>query len=293
MKIAYLIMIHNNPIHLKRLINSLNTKDVDFYIHIDKKTKRSFNLPKYDNVIKIKNNIPIFWGGFSQVQASINLLKEAKKNRKYDYYILLSGVDYPVRSNNYIHNFFKKYKGKEFINLYPMPLYDKTFDRIEYYRYEGSRYLILSYIIRLLNMLIKKFHLKRDLPHKYSDFKLYAGSNWWGLTDKSVNYIIKFIKNNSDFIKFYQNTLCPDEMFFHTILGNSSYLNNIMNSFMFTDWSGDIKPALINQNHLSILKKEFINTDFGNKKSYILFARKFSDKNKTITDYIDKTLRLK
>ena len=38
MKIAYLIAAHNDPVHLKRLIDGLNIADItDFYIHLDKR----------------------------------------------------------------------------------------------------------------------------------------------------------------------------------------------------------------------------------------------------------------
>ncbi|MGF1986665.1 MAG: hypothetical protein RMY62_002115 [Nostoc sp. ZfuVER08] len=39
MKIAYIILAHKYPEQLKRLIHRLNTENVSFFIHIDKKVE--------------------------------------------------------------------------------------------------------------------------------------------------------------------------------------------------------------------------------------------------------------
>ncbi len=54
-------------------------------------------------------------GGFSIVQAEINLVKRALQNEKYLKYVLLSGADYPIKDNEYIYNYFKKNSSVEFI----------------------------------------------------------------------------------------------------------------------------------------------------------------------------------
>lgn len=38
MKIAYMIAAHTDPIQLRRLVISLNGEDIEFFIHIDKKS---------------------------------------------------------------------------------------------------------------------------------------------------------------------------------------------------------------------------------------------------------------
>lgn len=47
----------------------------------------------------------------------MNLLKYACSQNKYAYYHLISGVDLPIKSQNYIHSFFKKNAGKQFVVL--------------------------------------------------------------------------------------------------------------------------------------------------------------------------------
>src|SRR5690349_20391962 len=103
MKIAYLIICNSNQKHLNRLLKALASDQADFFVHIDKKSKNVFELPSWPNIYKLANTVSVYWGGFSIVEATIRLMKEAKKTKNYDYYILLSGSDYPVRSNRYIN----------------------------------------------------------------------------------------------------------------------------------------------------------------------------------------------
>lgn len=43
------------------------------------------------------------------------LLEMAVSHKKYDYYHLLSGQDLPIKTNDYIQNFFISHQGKEFV----------------------------------------------------------------------------------------------------------------------------------------------------------------------------------
>ena len=290
MKIAYLILAHNTPGQLQRLISALQSKDATFYIHIDKKSNESFKISQNNNIYIIKKRIPVFWGGYSQVQASLALLQEAKKNGEYDYYILLSGSSYPVKSVQYIKNLLNTYNGYQFIDLYPMPLFDKTFDRVEYAFFEGHQNRLINYFLMKTNYLIRKLNIKRSFPNEYKNMKLYGGGQWWVLTNSCTEYILKYIVENKAFLNFYKYSFCPDEMFFQTIIGNSPFAGKVMNGVMHTDWSGDLKPAIINESHLDLLKNEYISVPFGDNKRFLLFARKFNDESEKIIKKID-TLR--
>jgi len=291
MKIAYLIIAHNSPKHLNRLINRLNDRNVYFFICIDKRSRIFFDLPKVNNLY-VSRDVKIYWGGFSFVQAVISLLKKAKKLAKFDYYILLSGVDYPVRSNERIQSFFTKHNGKEFINISPMPDNNKTFDRVEYFYLETDLNFNLSSIIkRSINRLIRILNIKRSLPRQYSNFIFFGGSTWWMLSGKAINYIVNFIDNNPIFLKFYKSTLVPDESFFQTILGNSKFKKKLNNSLTFTTWEKKSPhPSIISEKQLSILQHDVVPTSYGNKLAHILFARKFSESNTYLLDILDKKI---
>lgn len=97
-KHAYLIIAHNEYEILKKLIKVLDDERNDIYIHIDKKSK-SFKKLKtelvscYSNIFFTKR-INVTWGGDSQIKCELLLLEEAFKIG-YEYYHLISGVDFP------------------------------------------------------------------------------------------------------------------------------------------------------------------------------------------------------
>lgn len=67
MRHAFLIIAHNNFNQLKKLIELLDDKDFDIFIHIDKKAKGFLfeefaNLTKYSTLI-IFQEFSVFWGG--------------------------------------------------------------------------------------------------------------------------------------------------------------------------------------------------------------------------------------
>jgi hypothetical protein len=291
LKIAYIILTHNNPIHLNRMIYRLNSPNVSFFIHVDGKSNISnYNIPKFRNIFVIKNRIKVYWGEFSQVQAIINLLKMASAKNNYDYYIFLNGTDYPVRNNEYIYNYLIKNKNKEFISIVEMPGIGKTLDRIWYYRFQNSNrnHSPVGIIKQTLNLMIRKLKIKRSFPKQYSDFKFYGGCAKWALTGACMHYILDFINSNPKFIQFWRNTHIPDETFFHTIIGNSKFYSNVKCTLLYEDWSeGDI-PAFLSMKHIKILTQNEHKTSYG--VSSIIFARKFSDNSTDIINYIDKYL---
>lgn len=280
MRIAYLILAYNNIPHLKLLVQSLKSPDTDCYIHFDKKYFTLGTLPLAH--AKIISKVSVYWGEFSQLYAIIELIKFAISNGSYDYFVLLSGSDYPIRSNSYILRFFQKYNGSQFINICTMPKNNKSFNRIEKYSI-NSEVLPYSTFRKIANTFLRILPYKRKLPTKYSNYTLFAGSTWWGLSSSCIQYILTFIQKNPGYLNFYKKTHCPDEMFFHTIIGNSQFNKYIKPAIFYADWDeGGAHPSLISQRHLAILRKEKISTSYGD--STPLFARKFSSDKKIISE---------
>src|SRR5262245_42315963 len=108
MRIAYLITAHDQPDHLHRMVKVLDCDGASFYIHIDNKVKLSTFRPEVlekENVRFLKRRVDIQWMGFSMVESFLMLMQEASR-RRFDYCVLLSGSDYPIKSNSFINKFF-------------------------------------------------------------------------------------------------------------------------------------------------------------------------------------------
>lgn len=286
MKIAYLIVAYNNYNHLKRLIGALNDTDVIFFIHIDKKSTMPNNLNEFDNIIFIERE-KVWWAGWSTVDVTINLIRNAI-SYGFDYYILLSGADYPIRPNSFLYK--KLSAGREHISINKGYGIHKPENRIKYYYFDGfdrrNTHSLRTVFFFLLEGIIKVFFQKKSYPFK----KIYYGPTWWALTHDCLTYVLDQLDNNQNYIRFFQTCWCPDESIFHTIIGNSPFLSKCNTNLTYVDWSSEPRPAWINQSHVELFKKQIeFNGAYGTYMPF--FARKFDDNSANITELIEKELR--
>lgn len=104
MKIAVLCQCHKNAAQVNRLINALQYGDVfDFYIHVDKKSSIDKSIACSNNVVVLPDDkrVNVLWGDITQVEATLSLIR-ATYGKHYDYYWLISGQDFPIKSPEYI-----------------------------------------------------------------------------------------------------------------------------------------------------------------------------------------------
>ena len=293
MKIAYLILAHENPSHLHRLISALSDDDTEFAVHIDRKS----NLTKFQSIgalprtTLIPNRHLICWGGFSIVRATLDLMQFATGSSSFDRYCLLSGADYPIRSNETIRDTLTG-SAAEFICCYPMPgpRNRKLLSRLETFRFEGalgpSRFRRVA--LHQTNRLFSTY--KRNYKTVLGGMTPFAGSQWWCLTHNAVSYILRFVSENPGFVRFFRHSHIPDEMFFQTILGNSTFHSRITRNLTYADWSQGIQrhPAPLTKAHIDRFASANFQIDDEEGKGPCLFARKFAKANAQLIEHIDE-----
>lgn len=284
-KHAYLIIAHNNFYILEKLLKLLDDERNDIYIHIDKKVN-NFDFDYFKDIcvkskIKFIKRIKVYWGGYTQVQCELNLLKEAIVN-DYEYYHLLSGVDLPIKSQDYIHEFFEKNKGKEFLRFMKNGWDYNRVAKIHLLNNYCNINNIFKYCLYLIvNKLISKTINKEnyDYTKKFKKYKFMKGDNWFSITNECTKYICENEKNIRNMFKY---ATCPDEHFMHTILYNSRFKENLSYDTCLReiDWNRGT-PYTYKIEDYDLLK---------NSKN--LFARKFDYKiDKDVIDKIYDTIR--
>lgn len=256
MRIAYLILAHKNPNQVKRLVSLLND---DIYIHIDSKCDIEKFYMSNEKIKYLNDRISVNWGGFTMVQATLKLINTARKNRNYDYYVLLSGDDYPISNLNEFELFLDKHKEYSFME------YDKFEEkwrhlkvRYEKYRISESTNMLTKVLQKILNIFVNHRSMFRNM-------QAYKGSQWWCLNLESIDYILKYIKDNRSVIRYFKHTYIPDEMFFQVILMNSYLKNRIINN--------NLRYILLKDSHPEILTIKNLNDLINEKNKF--FARKF------------------
>jgi hypothetical protein len=292
MNIAYLILAHHQPSHLARLIKALSCDGAYFLVHVDLKTDISpFKelVPASKNIIFLENaaRVKVYWGGYSMVIATLNLLQAAMAwGVNFTRYCLLSGSDFPIKKNSQIEEVLST--RAEFLRVDRKLDYKKNdphSETVKYIHFYDSRFFnprttpskrLFSTTERVL----------RKIPRKrYQRTPLYHGSVWWALTDRCVRHIFKFLEKNSDYMAFHKYASSPDETFFHSIIKSSPFADYIVHDVEkamsltkyfesnehgchYIDWNskGVTLPKVLDVSDTELLMR-----------SAALFARKFEE----------------
>jgi hypothetical protein len=216
-----------------------------------------------------------YWGGFGHVRVSIKGINELfRKKIPFDYAVLLTGQDYPIKTNEQILEFFQRNNGKSFMDYFPLPTdqwLNGGLERIE-------RWHVRLFDRHYLFPRKADSFIKRRFPKGFQPF---GGSSYWCLTRDCIEYLYSTIHTNTEFVKFFRYVDVPDEIFFQTILLNSSLAPDIVNDDMrYIEWKdpNSGSPSVLNM------------TDFPRlENSPKLFARKFDEEvDVEVLDRIDR-----
>jgi hypothetical protein len=282
MRIAYIISAFKYPEQLLRLISRLNCDTTEFFIHIDQKTDDDIYSRIVDGTRHLPNmhllkRVCVDWGGFGHVQASLEGIEEiGASDIAFDYTVLLTGQDYPIKTNAQIGEFFGRQHGKSFIDHFPLPA-----EQWE----GGGLQRFQSWHIRWRNryfLFPKKPNsmLRRKFPKRFRPF---GGSSYWCLSNESIQYILRFIRKNPRFVDFFKYVDIPDELFFQTILMNSPLAECLVNDDLrYIEWRD------MNSGSPALLGREDFDKIAASPK---LFARKFDmSVDSQILDLIDREI---
>lgn len=272
MKSAFLIVAHGNFDMLKLLIRALDYKNNDLFIHIDRKCGKvdysEFErITKYSKVECLRNRISVSWGGVSQVKATFLLLKKAMCGQ-YGYYHLISGVDFPLLTNEELEKFLIMHKGREFVGFTQND--EDLRYKLGYYHFFNDGILKkiphAHFLDNLFVAIQKKLHIRN-----VSDLKnMKKGCNWWTITDELATSLLK---EENRILRRYRFSLCSDEVFLQTfiweqkkMIENVYQIDNEYESCMrLIDWNRG-KPYVFKES-------DFV--ELMNCKRF--FARKFGD----------------
>lgn len=287
MKHAYLILTHGEFEVLKLLIASLDDFRNDIYIHFDKKVEKLPNLEtKRSRLVVLDKRVSVSWGDVSMLEAEMNLFEKASNEGSYMYYHLLSGVDMPIKSQDCIHDFFYRHKGKEFIGFSQGDLTKELYRKIGVYhpfpkKFRGDKGFMLQ-LTRAVRSAIVSVQVKLKIARQ-DVYRLKKGPQWISITH---DFLLFLLKNKSEVMRKYRNTFCADEVFVQTLCWNSQFRNKIY--YLKDPLKGCMRTIRWQDNHII----DWQDSDFDVlMKSDALFARKFNRDNLEIVQKIEKTLR--
>jgi hypothetical protein len=278
--IAYFILVHRYPEQFKRMFRAVYDPDNQYLIHVDKKAGKKLLknirqfLGSYANTsLLLSHNV--VWGGYSMVDAELRGMKQLLKlNKSWNFFINLSGQDFPLQTQRTIKNFLCRHPGKNFIlSADQSKNRPNTLNRIQNYFTETANGF-------------SGFPIKRPF---LKDTTAYIGGQWKILSRKACEFICTSPKVPK-FKEYYKNTLIPDEGFFQTVLMNTGWEESIVNDdkraiIWIPDIDSNIKSTraqntkfLVASGKIKLRPKTFIVSDLPfliSSKSF--FARKFDE----------------
>jgi hypothetical protein len=283
MRIAYIVSAYKLPDQLARLVTTLDTETCHFFIHVDRKTDDAIYRRMVTRLAPLANvhfldRHRCYYGGFGHVRATLKGISEIfRRQLPFDYAILLTGQDYPIKSNHEIDAFLTQHDGRSFLEHFPLPSEEWSFhglDRIELWHVRlGGKYLRFRQRPGI--------RIRRRFP---SNLHPFGGSAYWCLSRESTEYVHRFLQQNRSYVRFFRYVNVPEEMFFHTIILNSPLSESVVNDDLrYLEWR---HPAVAGGP--AVLTKD----DFGKiVRSPKLFARKFDmTQDSEVLDMIDATI---
>ncbi|QBJ22854.1 beta-1,6-N-acetylglucosaminyltransferase [Haematobacter massiliensis] len=224
MKIAALIQAHHRPDLMERLLDRLSGELWARYVHIDAKSDIGIFSPLFGKADFLHDRVAVYWGGFSQVEATLRLIEAALANPEVTHLYLMSGQDYPLRSDAEIRARIAAAaranggQGGNFMDVREMPFPDRTMTRLEkrFFFDLGPRGI---WVTRAVDRLLPR----RNVAKLLRGIRPHAGWQWWLIERPVAEAMVAFLDANPWYLNAFRLVFCSDELFFQTLFAHLGF----------------------------------------------------------------------
>jgi len=281
MKIAFFILAHRYPEQLDRLVGRL-PPDSPVFVHFDARAElevyaQAESLLSRRANVRFVRRFRCYWGAMSIVHATLECIGALiAAGHDFDYAMLLSGQDYPIKDPAHMRRFLEAHRGREFIESFRLAEPNRwTLQGGSIQAMRRVEHLHLRLRSRVLSVPMRRRFPRGLTPH--------GGSQWWCLSADCVRFVHRFTQERPDVLRFFERVSIPDESFFQSVLSASPFAGNMSHEdLMFAVWDRPEPPhpATLGTHDLPALQR-----------SPKLFARKFDMmRDGLVLDLIDSTL---
>lgn len=224
--VCYGILTHNSPEATIQLIEALYIPDQTvFVIHVDGKESSDETyeaLEKYSlshtyvHILPDSWRIRVNWGGFSMVQATLQMVKYA------------FAIDRPMNAPLSFHKFIHLAS-----TTYPIASNQQILDRIASYPLNAN---LMDVVFKPINPSQGSWHyfvecddtvhrIYRLPPYVGKDIDLYTASQWFIISRDFAKYLAMTPRGSfvREFLDYAQHVVVADETFFGTVLRHSKF----------------------------------------------------------------------
>lgn len=298
-KIAYLILAHENPELIKRLCDRL-VKTGDIFIHIDKKANIGpfLDAVQTDHVFFTKKRYCVNWAGWSMVKGYMQLLDDAYESiNKYERFVFMTGQDYPLMRDESIIDEFQKHRDVEYIMAYDIAkstiATDK--DKVERnwymdppFRTKILRKIYLSFMYRVFT---KNFRVRKlQVPLGGIYVNPYFGQMLSAFTRDGAELLLKTYKNDKKYNKIMKRVYPAVEIYWQTIIFNSELRKNTVQGGKEHKITEHFGWAPLHYHHYYVDTSVFTENDYEEivNSGYMFFRKVVPGISDTLMDKIDE-----
>jgi hypothetical protein len=282
-RLGCIVTAHRDPEQLAVLLRVLRHPDVSLYLHLDRRQqlgpfRRAMMEERVDDVVLLRRH-RVSWGAISCVDAELEGLAAGAADG-CDYFVLISGQDFPLRPMPEIVDFLADNVTTSFLEHWPVAQSVHRFggrDRTDFYAYSivGRRMIciprgedtgFLGSKGRLVNQALRVRGVLKP-PRRFPPYlSPFAGSMWWNISRAGADHVLDFVAQHPDYRRYHVHTMAPDEMFVQSILAGTKFADGhrlVADNLRFYSWEGTHASTLTSQELPAMLE------------SGKLFARKF------------------
>lgn len=283
MKHAYLILAHNEPELLSLLVERLDDVRNDIYIHFDRKLSVLPNIKtQHAGLYILKDRVDVRWADVSMLEAEYKLFHAVvDSGSQYSHHHLISGVDLPLKNQDYIHSFFAQHQGKEFVGLHQRPMNSHADRALHYWHpftrsFRGSGCVFA--IKRILRYLVVQTQVLLGI-RRNTTIPFHKGGQWVSITRELIDYLLE---QEDRAFTIFSRTFGADEYFVPTLIWDTPFMERLFDAtdesrgaMRYIGWRADGQLIDFTPQDLPALQQ----TEY-------LFARKFNSRNKAFLQEI-------
>ena len=283
MKHAYLILAHNEPELLSLLVERLDDVRNDIYIHFDRKLSVLPDIKTlHAGLCILKDRVDVRWADVSMLEAEYKLFHAVVDSGcEYSHHHLISGVDLPLKNQDYIHSFFAQHHGKEFVGLHQHPMNSHADRALHYWHpftrsFRGSGCVFA--IKRILRYLVVQTQVLLGI-RRNTTIPFHKGGQWVSITRELIDYLLE---QEDRAFTIFSRTFGADEYFVPTLIWDTPFMERLFDAtdesrgaMRYIGWRADGQLIDFSPQDLPALQQ----TEY-------LFARKFSSSDKVFLQEI-------
>lgn len=263
MKKHYLVLVHDQPDHVLRLISRLDDGESTCWIHLDARVPESdwAEVAAHPSVRMVQPRVACVWGTWSLVEATLAALRACLSAGSEGYLVMLSGQSYPLRSTTEIDRYLAANADRIHLDLWPLEERwpDNYRDRLDYFcipmsdtkgdlrllrpRQQMNARELFGWTRRLVREVgvRRTAGVLRTIRSERPDVaaRIEGGSQWWAMSWDVARDLLQFHDAHPEYADFMRWSQYPDESFFQTLLVNldGALRQRVAPTLTYVDWT--------------------------------------------------------